>query len=576
MAETTIKLTDEQKNEITAAVIKAVLEQSEPIQDFERVTTASKGLSIPFVDEDGKPKVADISAILQNSQYSVSVERTGKHNNVIKDITADTASASMTLTLGDMDADTVTYSGANLSDELDKLEMAVWLRVPVSLKAVMAATEDGNPLVIKDDGTVMEKGRMDEMFSTVPVCAQVVISDTQSEWALISATYIGEATIIDFSLKDYTFNIMRSADTGSGRSYVATWSKKTEEEKQQSGNYDGNKIYEALFAIPKTDEHIKEIARQVSPSSAVSDVTVDGVSVVQNGVAKVSTVFSPSVDGSIAMPKDIGGLKQGTTAAYLGTMNVDQLLSSLLFPDISPKNINATFTFTVGSWSVDNDSTKYVTLHYGDALPTERDCPADKITPAKYSWEGISKQTVWGGQGGEPVYTPAAMPTGTAKGRGYDYTATITFAAAKSYMKTSNGNNSGSTYGGETVKRSIHVSVLYPVYAWLVTDGNAPTTTPSKNLFSNAWVTKASNTNTGKTNETAQCTLYVAAPFPNFKVSTVTTHYANNSTGSVALAAAGTITGADGLTYTLYKSTKSNLEVTGAYFTIPMSSNEMS
>lgn len=593
---TTVTLTDEQKQELTAAVIKAVLEQSEPIQDFERVTTATGGLSIPFVDEEGNPKVADISAIIQNSSFTASVAATGKYNNVITGYS--TGSGTLSLTLGDLDAASMTYSGVNLGEELDRLELAVWMRSKVSLKAVMAAStendedEDGSYQVqIYDDGTVCDKGMFEQLFTTVPVCAQVVISDDASEWALISSYYSGGInTRINFQLKDYGFVISRAVKSGGGYAYMATWWLKTDEQKANE-QYDSQKLYDALFVNSTlADNHIKQLISGNSGKGTVTGVNVDGASVVDSsGEAWIDTSFAPTtsvnsgkaVPDNTVMPNAIGGLDKGTSVGTLRGYTVSDILYKMLFPDSNPEVFGASYTFRVGTYSSTGNSTQYI--RYGSALPTGYDIPT--TTKAYYTINKGSKIY----HGGEPdkanaTYAPAEadMPTGTAQFRQkYTYQCSLSFAKSGKYALTAQGLNytsgSLSPYQGETIAHTLTLGVTVPVRAWITNGETAPATAiPAENasgVVVSEWDNYApAQKTTGKITTAGDALrLYVAAPFTDFKVGTVKQKNSNNSDSTIAMTQADDITDSEtGLAFKVWRS-DTGLSMAGATLTIPMS-----
>lgn len=73
---------------------------------------------------------------------------------------------------------------------------------------------------------------------------------------------------------------------------------------------------------------------------------VDGSLFVGGGGGTSVTEFAPTVDNSIAMVEDVGGLTAGTTAGELRGQSYDLLLTNLLFPTAYPTLTNPFNTFS--------------------------------------------------------------------------------------------------------------------------------------------------------------------------------------------------------------------------------------
>lgn len=71
----------------------------------------------------------------------------------------------------------------------------------------------------------------------------------------------------------------------------------------------------------------------------VTDVKVDGKSVVENGVAElnnIGSIYKPNLDGDVKTD-GVGGIKNGTTVSQLSGKTFTEILNKLLFPETYPK-----------------------------------------------------------------------------------------------------------------------------------------------------------------------------------------------------------------------------------------------
>lgn len=227
---------------------------------------------------------------------------------------------------------------------------------------------------------------------------------------------------------------------------------------------DVGKLY--LNGLLYCDSDIKKV---IDVTAKTDDASKIVITYSDNSTAEVSvgkTTYTPAVDGELAMPNDVGGIKSGTKASDLSGKTYDAMFDDLLFPTVYPVAVAPTL-------SILNPTTTIAEVGATTGLTSESDVTY-KYTQGYYTLSG--KATSVARAGAETSHTVAftgytEVPTNYSIDPG-SLTITVTVNYAEGGQpKDNKGNNYGSPLAAGSIKATKTINVTMPYYASTVTTG---------------------------------------------------------------------------------------------------------